>query len=218
VPNEDYAVFLATNPTPDQGAPCSWNDSLQPDTSTNCASALGAYDPVARPRVPVSCIDWCDAKQYCQWAGKHLCGKMGGGNNPPADYIDADASQWYRACSRAGSRSFPYGNQYQGTYCNGVDSPYVHPASVANSPNCEGGYTGIFDMSGNVAEWEDSCNGNAAASDNCLIRGGTLQDAQTTVPSLLCNSSALNDATPSYVAATRGTQDEFIGFRCCYDP
>jgi len=219
VPNEDYAAFLATNPsTASQSAACSWNNSFQPDTSTACVSASGAYDPVARPRVPVSCIDWCDAKRYCEWAGKHLCGKIGGGNNPPASYVDASASQWYRACSRAGARSFPYGNQYQATYCNGVDSPYVHPASVANAANCEGGYNGLFDMSGNVAEWEDSCSASSGATDNCLIRGGSLENAETTVPSLLCNSSAVNDSTPSYVAATRSTKDEFIGFRCCYDP
>src|SRR5258705_188660 len=46
VPNEDYASFLATNPsTANQGAECSWNSSFQPDTSNACTTALGAYDP-----------------------------------------------------------------------------------------------------------------------------------------------------------------------------
>jgi formylglycine-generating enzyme len=219
VPNEDYAAFLATNPgTANQSAACSWNNSFLPDTSNTCATGTGVYDPVARPRMPVSCIDWCDAKRYCEWAGKRLCGNTGGGSNPPQDYDSAEDSQWYRACSRAGSRLFPYGNQYQSTYCNGVDSPYFHPAQVAIAVNCDGGYSGIFDMSGNVAEWEDSCSANAGAGDSCLIRGGSLQDAETTVPSLLCNDSVMGDQTPSSVSATRSTKDEFIGFRCCYDP
>ncbi len=220
VPNEDYAAFLATNPSTasGQGAECTWNNSYQPDTSTACASALGAYEPVARPRVPVSCVDWCDAKRYCAWAGKRLCGAIAGGANPPASYIDANASQWYRACSKAGTQKFPYGNTWQSMYCVGLDASGTHPSPVASAPACQGGYDGLWDMSGNVAEWEDSCSANAGATDNCLTRGGSIQSAESTAPSMLCNDSTLNDATPNAATAKRNTKDELIGFRCCYDP
>jgi hypothetical protein len=135
----------------------------------------------------------------------------------PASYIDADASQWYRACSKAGTRKLPYGDQYNGAYCFGVDNPALAPGPVATAPNCEGGYDGLFDLSGNVAEWEDSCFGASSGNDQCLIRGGSLENAESTAPSLLCNSSAINDNTPSAASAQRNTKDEFIGFRCCYD-
>ena len=149
--------------------------------------------------------------------GKRLCGKIGGGTNPPASYIDADSSQWYRACSNGGAERFPYGDSYDGGACYGVDAPLFHPGNVATASNCEDDY-GIFDLSGNVAEWEDSCSANGAASDNCLIRGGSLEDADTTAPSLLCHSSSINDNTPSSASAARSTLDEYIGFRCCLDP
>jgi formylglycine-generating enzyme len=220
VPNEDYAAFLATNPSTasGQGAECSWNNSYQPDTSVACAAALGAYDPVVRPRVPVSCVDWCDAKRYCAWAGKRLCGAIAGGANPPGSYIDANASQWYRACSKAGAQKFPYGNTWQSMYCVGLDNSGTHPSPVASAPACQGGYDGLFDMSGNVAEWEDSCSANAGATDNCLTRGGSIQSVESTAPSMLCNDSTFNDTTPMAATAKRNTKDELIGFRCCYDP
>jgi hypothetical protein len=218
VTSSDYKLFLdAAVVTTGQGTECSWNTTYQPDTSSS-SCAVQPYDPDARPKVPISCVDWCDAKRYCGWAGKRLCGAIGGGSNPPSSYIDANADQWYRACSKAGTLKFPYGNVYQPMSCIGIDSPYVDPASVASAPSCQGGYDGLFDLSGNVAEWEDSCSAAAGASDACLTRGGSVLDAESTAPSLLCDDSALSDTTPSPATAKRSTKDEMIGFRCCYDP
>lgn len=218
VPNEDYAVFLASSPSSaGQAASCSWNTSFLPDTSASCATELGRYDPIARPRSPVSCVDWCDAKRYCEWAGKRLCGAIAGGPNPPSSFASPNESQWFRACTHAGDTKFPYGDSYQAGYCVGLDNSGIHPDSVANAPACEGGYDGLFDMSGNVAEWEDSCSASAGASDACLIRGGSMLDAESVPPTLLCNSSAGNDATPSPATSARNTRDELIGLRCCLD-
>jgi formylglycine-generating enzyme required for sulfatase activity len=215
VPAEDYAVFLAANPsTAGQAATCTWNTTYEPDTSSACTSAAGAYNPAVRPRSPVSCVDWCDAKRYCEWAGKRLCGAIGGGANPTSQFADATASQWYRACTKAGTRKFPYGDAYQPTYCVGLDNSGVHPSAVATAVACEGGYPGLFDMSGNVAEWEDSCDTGGA----CLIRGGDILQAERTTPSLLCNSSKLDATVATPAKAARDTRDELIGFRCCLDP
>jgi formylglycine-generating enzyme len=220
VTNDQYALFLASNPSSaGQDAACSWNDSFVPDTSEACATTEDAkYDPQLRPKVPVGCIDWCDAKRYCAWAGKRLCGAISGGSNPTGSFADASASQWYRACSKAGTQKFPYGNQYNKSYCNGADTAGFHPATVGNLPNCVGGYNGLYDLSGNVAEWEDSCSANAGAGDNCLIRGGSIDNIDVLAPSLLCNSSAPDDATPSPATAKRNAKDELVGIRCCLDP
>lgn len=220
VTNDQYAFFLASNPsTAGQEAACSWNNGFEPDTSTACAATDDAkYDPVLRPKVPVGCIDWCDAKRYCAWTGKRLCGAVSGGSNPTSSFADANASQWYRACSKAGTLQFPYGNQYNKSYCNGADTAGFHPATVGNLPNCVGGYNGIYDMSGNVAEWEDSCSASAGANDNCLIRGGSIDDIDVLAPSLLCNSSTPDDVTPSPATAKRNAKDELVGIRCCLDP
>jgi hypothetical protein len=217
VTNADYKAFLdAGVATTGQGAECDWNSTYQPDISAACTTQ--PYEPTARPKVPISCIDWCDAKRYCGWAKKRLCGAIAGGSNPPSSYIDPNADQWYRACSKAGTQKFPYGDAYQPSYCIGIDSPYVNPASVASAPSCQGGYDGLFDMSGNVAEWEDSCSAASGANDNCLIRGGSVLDAESTAPSLLCNDSAISDATPMPATAKRNARNELVGLRCCYDP
>jgi len=219
VTNEDYAAFLAANVVTSGQAPeCTWNDSYAPDTTIACTTTQGAYDPVGRPRMPVSCVDWCDAKRYCAWTGKRLCGAIGGGPNPPASYIDPNTDQWYRACSKAGTLKFPYGNTYQPTYCAGLDNSGTHPSQVANAVACIGGYAGVYDLSGNVAEWEDSCSGVSGANDNCLTRGGSIQSVETVAPSLLCNDSTLSDATPMPANAKRSSKDEMVGLRCCYDP
>ena len=73
-------------------------------------------------------------------------------------------------------------------------------------------------MSGNVAEWEDSCAAEAAATDQCLTRGGSYLETNKTVggaPSLLCNSNL--HGNPLAASKARSTRDEEIGFRCCSD-
>ena len=218
VTNAQYATFLATNPAGTNLAACTNDASLNPDVSNACATELGRYDPAVRPQVPVSCVDWCDAYTYCAWAGKRLCGAIAGGANPPASFADAEASQWFRACSKAGTQKFPYGNTYQSQFCVGLDNSGTHPSDVTSEAACQGGYNGLYDLSGNVAEWENSCSAATGLSDACLTRGGSIQSVESVPPSLLCNDSALNDTTPMPASAQRSTHDELIGFRCCYDP
>ena len=65
------------------------------------------------------------------------------------------------------------------------------------------GYAGVYDMSGNVAEWEDSCGDTMNVKDNCLVRGGSFTD------------SAFGLTCFAYNLQPRTTQDNHIGFRCC---
>lgn len=140
---------------------------------------------------PQVCVDWCDAYAYCKAVGKRLCGKVGGGPNEYIDYADAAKSQWFNACSSNGAHNFPYGGDpsrssldgYQAQRCNGYDHWAAQDASssmttvpVGSLDGCKAsqtGYGGAFDLSGNVWEWEDSCNGTAGQNDLCRIRGGS---------------------------------------------
>jgi formylglycine-generating enzyme len=208
VTNAHYGAFLTATPS-SQIADCSWNTSFAPATSTNCAAPL-PFDPVNRANYPVSCVDWCDAYAYCQTAGKRLCGALeGGGAVPLASAADASQSQWYRACSAAGTRRYPYGNQYQGSYCNGIDGTSPVTVAVSTLPLCQGGYVGIYDMSGNVREWENACSGSGQ-SGACAQRGGSYLDADDPPPAttLECSSAA---------TASRDRRDRLLGFRCCLD-
>lgn len=154
----DYSAFLTAKKgdTSGQHPSCAANTSFQPDPTLFPKTPTG----------PVRGVDWCDAHAYCAWAGKRLCGKIGGGSVPTLSLDDPEISQWYRACSKAGTRKFPYGDTYDATACRTKQSGSVIAGSLAK---CEGGYPGIFDMSGNVWEWEDGCDD---ATGECPLRGG----------------------------------------------
>jgi sulfatase modifying factor 1 len=213
VRNADYKAFVdAQANTAGQIAACAFNNDYAPDIAGPCDQ----YDPVSSPDLPIACVDWCDAAAFCKWDGKHLCGKLGGGSNTPADFADPTKSAWYRACSHAGDFDFPYGNSYNGNKCAGLDNATaVHPFATPFT-SCVGGYDGLYDMSGNVAEWEDSCSGNAGAADLCLDRGGSYLDTNVSVgaaPSLQCNSNV--HGSPKMAMKARSTRSPEIGFRCC---
>jgi formylglycine-generating enzyme required for sulfatase activity len=63
-------------------------------------------------------------------------------------------------------------------------------------------YPGLYDMSGNVLEWDASCDANG---NDCQLRGGSY-DGNVEPLALTCNSSYSGPAN------IRGPN---IGFRCC---
>lgn len=159
VTNGDYAEFLAakTGDTSGQPPECAWNTSFAPGFT-------------AAKTVPVRGPDWCDALAYCAWAGKRLCGRIGGGPLPSNLRENAAADEWFRVCTKDGTRAYPYGSTFSVDACN-CDKP-GGAVPVKSFATCEGGYPGIFDMAGNLWEWENSCaDGGATAA--CAVRGGS---------------------------------------------
>jgi formylglycine-generating enzyme required for sulfatase activity len=175
VTRAQYAAWLATNPDPgSQIDVCSWNsDFVPPEGCLNIIECTGS-DCDSWPQ---TCVDWCDAYSYCEGVGKRLCGKIGGGANDPSDFADTVKSQWYNACTSGGKLAFPYGDTYDPSTCNGKEfevDDWGSPVPVASVPSCqsaEPGYAGVFDLSGNVAEFEDSCEGTSGVDDKCRVRG-----------------------------------------------
>ncbi len=155
------------------------------------------------------CVDWCDAYAYCQAVGKRLCGKIGGGMNNYDDYANASTSQWYAACSSGGTNDYPYGDPYSGTTCNGSGAGHWTTVPVASMSGCQSsvsGYTGVYDLSGNVLEWEDSCDGNTGKLDLCRLRGGSFYYSGL---DLRCDYDNYD---------YRDFQNVAFGFRCCSSP
>jgi len=193
-----YAVFLAAV---DAGAQIPVSPSCSSGASFVPGGSGGVDWPQSPGNVPVDEVTWCDAWSFCKWAGKRLCGAIGGGPIAPSDESNAAISQWYAACSDGGSLAFPYGNTYNSSACNGPGGG--SPEAVGSHPLCVGGYGGIFDMSGNVGEWEDNCNGTGANA-SCDLRGGSYD---TSSQYLACN-------VPT-TGITRSNSFYDTGFRCC---
>ena len=198
-----YREFLTHNPT--GTGICSYKTSFVPhDYDTDADVPPGDTTPAVE-------VDWCDAYTFCAWAGKRLCGRIGGGPGSASAPGDPGSDQWMFACSAGGTRAYPYGQQYTSGKCNDT-SKLIEP--VPTSSTCQGGFSGLFDMSGNVEEWEDACESNAREV-YCLTRGGSAQDYRTD------DAAADDPYSCAYPYGGRGdvrTHGEpDVGFRCCAD-
>ena len=198
VTGAQYAEFLAAGPDPtanSQGVTCSGNTTLTNGISLPADMSAVGY------------VDWCDSAAYCHWAGKRLCGKIGGGSGTLASINDATQSEWYNACSAGGTRVYPYGDTKDPEACAGDD--------IAD-PRSEGGYPGIFCMIAGLTEWTDECEPVAANPPYvaCARRGGVRAVGSP------CSQDTDPDAGPTWQLAQSNRNDNLaqIGFRCCYGP
>jgi len=205
----DYEEWLLTAIAPgEQPATCRNNPPLDD---------VGPFRPpdADYQSLPVVGVDWCDAFEYCRSVGKRLCGHIEGGDNDYDHFDDAASSQWYNACSSGGRNEYPYGHEYDSSVCY-TETERVGPSEVVAAipvgerSRCQAsdsGYAGVLDLSGNVAEWEDSCR----PGGNCRIRGGANHDPESGRAELASRCGADDAYSPAL-------QAEFIGFRCCYPP
>ncbi len=197
----DYGRFLQNmngNTFSPNHERCAWKQSHEP----GCV-------PSTDPAMPIACIDWCDAWAYCLWAGKRLCGGTDGG---AAKTGVGEDGRWYLACSRNGDglHAYPYGNERDASACNGMDHPNAgqSPLRSGSLATCQGGFAGLFDMSGNVNEWVDGCEpaSDSGAEDQCRLAGGSCGSEIEALPCGYYRTRPRNNVNPA------------VGVRCCWDP
>jgi Sulfatase-modifying factor enzyme 1 len=190
-----YSAFLATNPA---------TATLPASCSTKTTFLPGAPLDANRASYPVTQVDWCDAWAFCFASGKHLCGRIGGGNTLAGfETADAKKSEWYSACSKGGTQTYPYAGMYAFGRCVDRQGQAVKP--VGANTGCVGGYTGLLDMSGNVGEWENDCTPAGGGNpEQCGTRGGSYND----------DSSHLGCTSVSQRGRT--SRSSSVGFRCCF--
>ena len=80
--------------------------------------------------------------------------------------------------------------------------------SAYEHTTCVGGSTFLYQMSGNVAEWEDNCDGTGATA-NCSVRGGSYA-ANNNQAALRCDAAR---SVPRVPADPSVLAD--VGIRCC---
>lgn len=211
-----YRAFLqAEFPFSNQPSYCAWNqsyDSWHPEYG-----GAGRHPP-APDDYPTNSLDWCDAYSYCAWAGKRLCGKIGGGhlvNENPDSLIELHPldGEWTYACSAGGTRTYPYGNVYDPTAC--VNQGYEGdpnfnkytdiPRPIHEAKKCVGGFPGLYDMGGNATEWVDESDKVTGKSDFVVSFGGYWA------------SDAMEARCVVRLPGTRDVAYGATGIRCCKD-
>ncbi len=190
---EQYARFVNAGFS---GAPTA--ECPSPDSG----GAVQCTRPTAL-KPPVTCVDWCEARAFCTWSGKRLCGSKSGGVLAAGDLNIAKVDQWFAACSLDGTRVYPYGDSYRPEACN-TENSVSGPSSVEVHASCTSSAAGPFDMSGNVAEWIDSCSG-AGDGELCMHRGGQYKN------------SGKDAACKANGSVSRRSKYPDLGFRCCAD-
>ncbi len=173
-----------------------------PDCTGFVPTPQGWSDQLKEQGLPVRFVDWCTAWAYCKWRGKHLCGTV------LTRFSDGDAGQkstWQIACEGPQGFLYPYGPAYKATSCNGADTGLGKPDLVGNLNTCRTIDAGIYDMSGNVAEWDNECTrgGGDVRQDRCIIRGGAYNSPAAALTCVATRNEERQQKLPD------------VGFRCC---
>ena len=183
VTNDLYAAFLN-----EHGNTCSGHDCMYIDEPGSRISQQGTTFTAATgyEAFPVVQVTFHGAAEYCAAASAFLC---------------SDAA-WTEACAGPAGSAYPYGDAYDAAACNGIDTGEGAPVAAGSLSSCEGGVDGLFDISGNVYEWTNTC-----ADGPCLIRGGSFDKA---ADGLACDASHTMDGPSGH--------REDLGLRCCAEP
>jgi formylglycine-generating enzyme required for sulfatase activity len=143
--------------------------------------------PNRRGVVPQVKVSWLEAKRSCEKLHKRLCSE----------------TEWEKACKGPGQLRFPYGNAFDASACGTEDAAGKDRAlsSAGRYSRCRSGY-GVFDLSGNAAEWTASAYGGGGK----VVKGGAFNKQ---------DYAARCSARKNAGASNRSAE---VGFRCCADP
>ena len=146
---------------------------------------IDRYEYPGRGRRPKVNVSWFNAKKACESKGKRLCTEK----------------EWERACKGGRSIRYPYGQSFDKGACNTRAAGKGKLSGSGRFRRCRSRY-GVYDMSGNAAEWTAS----RFSSSRRVIRGGAYNRPDWDVR---CASRGAGPA---------GRRKSNVGFRCCKDP
>jgi formylglycine-generating enzyme required for sulfatase activity len=184
ITNTEAVTFLDNNGNECSSHPCVYID--EPGSRISGAGPGGYSIQPGYEQHPVVQITWHGAQALCESLGRTLC----------------PDEAWTAACSGPAGAAFPYGDTYDPTACNGSDTGSEETVPTASMPGCEGGYDGLYDLSGNVYEWTTACD-----TGPCLIRGGSYDKP---ADDMACDGSHEMDGPSGH--------REDLGLRCCAAP
>jgi formylglycine-generating enzyme required for sulfatase activity len=139
-------------------------------------------------KLPKVAAGYTEAEAQCKNAGKRLCSE----------------DEWEKACKGPTGLRFPYGKDFDADACNTQDKKdAARQTTVAGAfTRCKSGY-GVWDLSGNAAEWTSSAfepgGGEKAVKGGHAARPG------------------FDDRCASRRKLAPAAHDVRVGFRCCAD-
>ncbi|MBN1429772.1 MAG: SUMF1/EgtB/PvdO family nonheme iron enzyme, partial [Anaerolineae bacterium] len=151
--NGQYGMFVKATP---HSAPKHWPEGVCPDGIRN---------------YPVVHISWRDAKAYCDW----LTEKMRREDRIAAGEMIRlpREDEWELAARGLNGRVFPWGDDFDPTRCNTIESELGGTTPVGVYPD-GASPCGAMDMAGNVLEW----NEDGVPELACWVRGGSWKDSK----------------------------------------
>jgi formylglycine-generating enzyme required for sulfatase activity len=103
-------------------------------------------DPaLSSPARPVVSVNWYEASAYCKW----LSAVTGGNYRLPTEI------EWEKAARGVNGRKYPWGDNFDFRKCNSVESQIFKTTPIGLYPKGVSPF-GLWDVSGNVAEWTSS--------------------------------------------------------------
>jgi serine/threonine-protein kinase len=133
----------------EQGRWIVWEHIIEGDGREFCP-------PTRMGSLPVICIDWFDAVQYCRWRGER----------DGCSYRLPTELEWEKAARGADERLFVWGNRFDATFCKMRDSRpgFSQPEPVGVFPADKSPY-GIRDLGGGARCWVADIHERVSAMD-----------------------------------------------------